>query len=263
MVMGIMNITPDSFYTGSRFSDIDTILKQFEKMVIEGAAIIDIGGQSTRPGSIRIEADEELQRVIPVIEAVHREFPEMIVSVDTYYSIVAKESIAAGASIVNDISGGKFDQAMLRSVGALGVPYVCMHTKGSPETMQVNPTYTNVTLEVLDYFIEKIEACGLAGIKDIIVDPGFGFAKTIRHNFELLKNLSTLKMLNKPIMLGLSRKATVYKTLKSDPGSALNGTTVLNTIGLLNGADILRVHDVKEAMEAIQLLQEYGDTGSN
>lgn len=257
VVMGIINITPDSFYKESRFSNSAAIIRQFEKMLQDGAGIIDIGGQSTRPGSERIAVEEELARVIPVVEKLGKEFPEAVMSVDTFNSRVASESIAAGARIINDISCGSLDANMLSVVGSLNVPYVCMHARGTPETMQQKPFYENVTREVLDFFIGKAETCRLAGIKDVIIDPGLGFGKTIRHNLELLKNLSVFKMLNRPLLLGISRKSTIYKILNTTSAEALNGTTVLNTIGLLNGADILRVHDVKEARETILLYQEY------
>lgn len=254
VVMGIINATPDSFYSGSRRQGVDEVLRQAEKMINEGAAIIDIGGQSTRPGSEHIGIDEELSRVIPAIEAICQRFPESFVSVDTYYSKVAAEAVSAGASIVNDISSGMLDEQMIPVVASLHVPYIAMHMKGTPATMQQHANYENVTLEVLDFFIKKTEECRKAGIHDVIVDAGFGFAKTIAHNFTLLKNLLILKMLEKPLLAGLSRKATVYKTLGITPEEALNGTTVLNTIALLDGADILRVHDVKEAMEAVALV---------
>lgn len=263
IVMGIVNTTPDSFYKESRVQESTSILARIEEMLGEGATIVDIGGQSTRPSSTRIEASEELDRVMPVIETAVKEFPDAIISIDTYYSSVAKEAVTAGARLVNDVSGGLFDPEMLRVVGRLGVPYVCMHTKGDRETMHITPSYENLAAEVFDYFIEKTDICHKEGISDIIIDPGFGFAKNIQHNFQLLKHLSLLKMINKPIMLGLSRKSTIYKTLRSDPENALNGTTVLNTIGLLNGADILRVHDVKEAVEAITLVQEVLNAGIN
>jgi dihydropteroate synthase len=254
LVMGIINATPDSFYAGSRYKETDGILQQAETMLNEGAAILDIGGQSTRPGSEPITAGEELQRVISGIEAIHKEFPEAIISVDTYYSVVAKEAVAAGASIINDISAGSMDEQMIPVVTSLQVPYVLMHIKGSPATMQQSPEYENVTKEVLDFFIFKKDELHKAGIHDIIVDPGFGFGKTISHNFELLRNLSVFKMLDCPILAGISRKSTVYKTLGVTTEDALNGTTVLNTIALMNGACILRVHDVKAAREAIQLV---------
>ncbi len=253
VVMGIINATPDSFYSGSRFEGTAAILHQAEQMIKDGAAILDIGGQSTKPGSLRISAEEELQRVIGPVEAVHKKFPEIVLSVDTFYSKVATEAIAAGASIINDISAGKIDEMMIATVASLQVPYILMHMQGTPETMQQQPQYENVTREVLDFFIWKVDALHKAGIKDIIIDPGFGFGKTIAHNFELLKHLTVFKMLNCPVLLGVSRKSTIYKTLGITVAEALNGTTVLNTIGLMNGATILRVHDVKEAVETIKL----------
>ncbi|THU38063.1 dihydropteroate synthase [Niastella caeni] len=254
LVMGIINTTPDSFYEGSRFMGESGILKQAEHMLQAGADILDIGGQSTRPNSTQVTPDEELQRVIGAIESLRFNFPEAVVSIDTYYARVAAEAVAAGASIVNDISAGTIDPLMLSTTGRLQVPYVCTHMKGTPATMQQHATYDNVTREVLDFFIQKIAECHAAGITDMIIDPGFGFAKTPAHNFTLLKNLAALKMLDKPILIGLSRKSTIYKTLGITAEEALNGTTVLNTVGLLHGANIIRVHDVKEAKEAIELV---------
>jgi len=251
--MGIINATPDSFYEGSRFSGTDKILVQAEKMISEGADILDIGGQSTRPGSEQVSMDTELSRIIGSIEAIHQKFPEIIISVDTYYSTVAKKCIHAGASIVNDISSGTMDKEMLWTIAAFQVPFVAMHMKGTPQTMQQQADYENVTREVLDFFIRKKDECKTAGIADVIMDPGFGFAKTIANNFKVLKDLSVFKMLDAPLLVGLSRKSSVYKTLGISPEEALNGTTVLNTIALMNGANILRVHDVKEAKEAIKL----------
>lgn len=256
LIMGIINSTPDSFFQGSRFSGTDAVLARAEKMLEEGADIIDIGGQSTRPGSTLLTATEELQRVIENVEAIHNRFPEAFISIDTFYALVAKETVAAGACIINDISAGSMDETLISMVASLNVPYVLMHMKGMPGTMQQNAHYENVTREVLDFFIHRIPLVRKAGIKDIIVDPGFGFGKTIDHNFELLRNLSAFKMLDCPILLGLSRKSTIYKTLGTGPEQALNGTTVLNTVGLENGAAILRVHDVKEAREIISLLGE-------
>jgi dihydropteroate synthase len=257
MVMGIINTTPDSFYEDSRFTETKAVLLEAEKMLADGADILDLGGQSTRPGSEQHGVEEELIRVIHAIESVHQYFPEAIISIDTYHAKVAKEAVAAGASIVNDTSGGNADASMLHEVAAWNVPYICMHNKGTPETMQKDPVYQNVTKEVLDFFIQKINDCKKAGIHDVIIDPGFGFGKTIRHNFELLKNLSAFKMLERPLLLGISRKSTIYKTLGVTAKEALNGTTVLHTIGLQNGANILRAHDVKEAKEAIRLFVEY------
>lgn len=261
LVMGIINVTPDSFYSSSRITGIDDILRQSEKMLADGAAILDIGGQSTRPGSIEQDTSEELQRVVPAIEAIYKNFPEAYISVDTYRSAVAKKAVEAGACIVNDISGGTIDNAMLATVALLKTPFVCMHIKGTPATMQSEAHYDNVTREVLDYLVQKVEMCRLTGIHDVIVDPGFGFAKTIQHNFELLKNLEVFKILNRPLLLGISRKSTIYKTLGISTSGALNGTTVLNTIGLLKGAAILRVHDVKEAVEAVKLVFQMADLG--
>ena len=254
LIMGIINTTPDSFYEGSRFMAIDDMLRQAEKMLREGADMLDIGGQSTRPGSVQIGKEEESERVIPAVETLCMHFPESIVSIDTYHATVARKAVEAGASIVNDISSGA-DPEMLSTVAALDVPYICMHIKGSPENMQHHAQYEDVTREVLDYFIRKKESCLAAGIKDVIIDPGFGFAKTIQHNFQLLRNLSALQLLQCPILVGLSRKSTIYKTLGTDAAGALNGTTVMNTIALLHGANILRVHDVKEAKETATLIE--------
>ena len=253
IVMGIINATPDSFFGGSRFNCVDEIVAKAEKMLNDGADILDIGGQSTRPGSELISAEEEIERVVPAIKAIAEKNPEAFISIDTFYSKVAAAAIDAGASIVNDISAGSMDNKMIATVAELKVPYILMHMKGTPQTMQQNTIYENVTLEVLDHFISKTHELQKAGIVDIIIDPGFGFAKTIDQNFVLLKNLSAFKMLDKAIMLGVSRKSTIYKTLGVNADEALNGTTVLNTIGLMNGASILRVHDVKEARETIKL----------
>lgn len=256
MVMGIINITPDSFYDGSRQTD-ESILSMTTKMLNDGADIIDIGGQSTRPGSERISIKEELKRVLPAIEIILKSFPDTIISVDTYQSAVAEESVNAGAVIINDISGGNMDSDMIFTVAKLGVPYICTHMKGTPENMQDNPSYENITKDVLVFFIKKTGECKQAGINDIIIDPGFGFGKTITHNFKLLKELSVFQMLDKPIMAGLSRKSTIYKTLGVSADDALNGTTALHMLALHNGANILRVHDVKEAKEVIKLFLRY------
>lgn len=255
VVMGIINTTPDSFYAHSRKNKTDAIVQQAEKMLHEGAAILDVGGQSTRPGSERITAAEEIERVVPAIESILNNFPEAIISIDTYQSVVAKAAIDAGACIVNDISAGEMDGQMLETVTASKIPYICMHMLGKPDTMQQSPQYNNVVLEVLDYLAKKINQCRSMGIHDVITDPGFGFGKTIQHNFTLLKSLEAFKMLDVPILAGLSRKSTVYKTLGVTSEEALNGTTVLNTIALMNGANILRVHDVKEAVEAVKMVE--------
>ena len=258
LLMGIINATPDSFFTGSRYEGTDAVLRQAGQIFKDGAVILYIGGQSTRPGSERLSPADELKRVIESIKAIHQNFPEAFISIDTYYSLVAKEAVAAGASIVNDISAGTMDERMIETVAALKVPYVLMHMQGTPQTMQQHPRYENVTKEVLDFFIRKKDELHRAGITDIIIDPGFGFGKTIDHNFELLRNLPVFKMLDCPLLLGISRKSTISKTLGITAEEALNGTTVLNTIGLMNGASVLRVHDVKEAAEAIKLFVAYG-----
>ncbi|MEO8860783.1 MAG: dihydropteroate synthase [Ginsengibacter sp.] len=258
LVMGILNVNNDSFYAASRLQNLDAISKKVDQMIEEGADIIDIGGQSTQPGSERVSANEELKRVMPVFEMLAKNNNNILLSIDTYHSEVAKETVLAGASIVNDISAGEMDKKMLETVATLGVPFIAMHIKGVPETMHQSIQYENVVTNVLDFFIDKISQCRNAGIVDVIIDPGFGFGKTIAHNFQILKSLEIFKMLGKPLMAGLSRKSTIYKTLQIDVNDALNGTSVLNTIALLNGANILRVHDVKEAREAVTLLQAYG-----
>lgn len=255
LVMGILNITPDSFYAGNRLLTEKSWLNAAEKMVSEGADILDIGGQSTRPGSDRIGIEEELRRVLPVIEELNRHFPDTILSIDTYQSRVALEAVAAGASMVNDISAGEMDPNMLKVVGGLSVPYICMHMQGRPETMQQSPAYDDVVMEVLDFFMRKRIECLAAGIHDLVLDPGFGFGKTIEHSFQLLHRLHAFKITGLPILAGLSRKSTIFKTLGVTAAEALNGTTVVNTIALMQGADILRVHDVKEAKEAITLIK--------
>jgi len=261
LVMGIINTTPDSFYEESRFTGIDGILKKAELMLKQGASILDIGGQSTRPGSERISADEELQRVIGAVESMHFNFPDAVIAVDTYWSKVAREAVAAGASIINDISAGTADPDMPGTAGALQTPFIAMHMPGSLNSMHQKPAYENMMREMLDFFIKKMEDCHRAGIRDIIIDPGFGFGKTLSQNFELLQQLSVFNILDRPILLGLSRKSSIYNTLGITAGEALNGTTVLNTVGLLNGASILRVHDVKEAVEAVKLVGELGNSG--
>lgn len=253
-VMGILNTTPDSFYDGGVLKNENEILGQVEKMLNEGATFLDIGGYSSRPGAKDISISEELNRVIPAIEHVLKNFPETSISIDTFRSEVAKKAIESGAAIINDISAGKLDENMLNTVAQLQVPYIMMHLRGTPQTMQTLSSYENVTLDVLHYFSERIAAARLAGINDIIADPGFGFAKTVEQNFELLSKLELFKNLEIPILVGLSRKSMIYKTLGITPQEALNGTTALNSIALLKGVNILRVHDVKEAMECVRLV---------
>jgi dihydropteroate synthase len=256
-IMGILNLTPDSFYDGGLFNNTDRALAQTEKMLQEGATFIDVGGASSKPGAVEISIDEELSRVLPIIEEIHKRFPEAIISIDTYRSIVAKQAVATGAAIVNDISGGNLDAKMLGTVGALwGVPYIAMHMQGKPQNMQDNPSYDNVMVEMRSFFAAKIDEAHKAGIHDIIIDPGFGFGKTLDHNYSLLKNLSSIKMDGIPILIGLSRKSMIHKLLKIEAADALNGTTVLNAIALQQGAQILRVHDVKEAQQAVHLIEK-------
>jgi dihydropteroate synthase len=256
-VMGILNINHDSFYEGSRFTDLQDILEKATQMAKEGADIIDIGGQSTRPGSERISAEEEIKRVIPVIDLLASRLENTLISVDTYHAEVARVSAGAGASMINDISGGEMDPRMPEVVATLEVPYVCMHMKGVPETMQQNIAYDNILTEVFDFFSKKIHELVRAGVHDIIIDPGIGFGKTMANNFHLLKNLSVFQQFERPVMAGVSRKSFIYKTLGVTPDKALNGTTVMHTIALMEGANILRVHDVQEARETVQLLQAY------
>lgn len=257
LVMGIINSTPDSFYGASRQQATDALLQKAEQMLAAGADILDIGGQSTRPGSQPVTQEAEMERVIAPIAALHRQLPEAVISIDTFYAEVAAAAVAAGASMVNDISAGDIDAAMLPTVAALKVPYICMHMKGTPQTMQQYTQYGNILAEIIDYFIAKLDQCRKAGIQDVIIDPGFGFSKTIAQNFTLLKQMQLLRVLERPILAGLSRKGSIYKTLGTTPENALNGTTVLNTLALQNGAAILRVHDVKEAVEAVTLYSAY------
>ncbi len=255
-IMGVLNLTPDSFYDGGSYNNKERALAQTEKMLLEGATFIDIGGASSKPGSVEISTDEELARVLPVIEEIHKTFPETSISIDTYRSDVAKLAVAAGAAVVNDISGGNLDAKMLKTVGALGVPYVAMHMQGTPQNMQDKPSYDNILTDIRSFFAAKIDAAHKAGIHDIIIDPGFGFGKTLKHNYSLLKNLSSIKMNGIPMLIGVSRKSMIYKLLQTEVTDALNGTTVLNTVALQQGAQILRVHDVKEAHQAVQLIEK-------
>jgi dihydropteroate synthase len=253
IVMGIINCTPDSFYQESRKQETDEIVAQAQKMMEEGAAIVDIGGASTRPQAAEVSEQEEIDRVIPAIQAISKHLPDMWISVDTYRSTVAKAAIEAGARMVNDISAGLFDAQMLESVAALKVPYIAMHNRGTAQTMHQNPNYANITEEVMSELQEVIVRCHNAGIVDVILDPGFGFAKNIEHNFELLNHMAQLRLLGKPILAGISRKSMIYKSLNTDASNALNGTTALHMVALQQGANILRVHDVREAVECIEL----------
>ena len=254
--MGILNATPDSFYAGSRAASVDAVLVKAGQMLEEGAAILDVGGASTRPGAEEILVEEELVRVLPAIEAIVRKFPSAILSIDTYQSRVAKAAVDAGAAIVNDVSGGLWDKAMLFTVAALRVPYIAMHAKEKPAIMQRAPHYAgDVVVEVFDHLRAVLQRCNAAGIHDVVLDAGFGFAKAPAHNFSLLKNLEALRALGRPLLVGVSRKGMVHRTLGIRAEDALNGSTVLHTVALMNGASILRVHDVKEAVEAIKLVE--------
>lgn len=255
-VMGILNITPDSFFDGGRYKNESTILRQVEKMLLEGATFIDVGAYSSRPGATHISEAEELLRIVPVIELLVREFPNIIISVDTFRSAVAEQTIDAGAAMINDISGGNMDNNMFCTIGKLRVPYVMMHMLGTPQNMQKNPIYEDVTQEVISFFAEKIYRLHQLQVNDVLIDVGFGFGKTIEHNYELLKNLDLFKSIDCPLLVGVSRKSMLYKPLKINAEEALNATTSAHTIALLKGANILRVHDVKEATEAIKIVKK-------
>lgn len=255
VIMGILNVTPDSFYDGGKLDSQSTILQQAKQMIGEGATILDIGGMSSRPGAEVISAAEEMKRVLPAIEVIIQEFPDVIISIDTVNSETTKQAVAAGASIVNDISAGQFDDALYETVAALDVPYILMHMQGQPKTMQLNPNYDDIVHDVLDFFVNEIEDLRALGVKDIIVDPGFGFGKTLDHNYEMLKKMHVFQMMNVPVLAGISRKSMIYKALETTATEALNGTTALHMVALQQGAKILRVHDVKAAMECITLYQ--------
>jgi dihydropteroate synthase len=252
LVMGILNATPDSFHAASR-ADLDAALHHAERMLKEGAAILDIGGMSTRPGSEEVAVDVELRRVVPVMEAIHRRFPEAWLSVDTYRANVARAAVEAGAGLVNDVGAGLLDPAMLPTVAALHVPYIAMHMQGTPRTMQQAPQYADVAAEVTRFLADRLAACHAAGIPDVWLDPGFGFGKTTAHNYLLLRELPRIKSLGAPVLVGVSRKRMINEVLGITAAEALNGTTVVNTLAMERGADILRVHDVKEAAEVVRL----------
>lgn len=261
-VMGILNITPDSFYSDSRQHSAEAAVKKAGQMLKDGADILDIGGYSSRPNAKDISVQEELDRVVPVITAVHKAHPEAIISVDTFRGLVARESVAAGASIVNDISAGSIDESLLPAVAELGIPYVLMHMRGTPQNMTSHADYEDVVQSVMDHLTARIKELRQMGISDIIVDPGFGFAKGPTHGFSLLAHLEVFKTLNCPVLVGLSRKSMIWKTLGIGPEDALNGTTVLNTLAVQKGANILRVHDVSAAKEIVTLWGKLRDTES-
>ncbi len=254
-VMGILNITPDSFYEGSRVNREETAIAKALQMLEEGASILDVGGYSSRPGADDISPQEETDRVLPVIELIVNQRPDAIISIDTFRASVAKEAIDAGAHIINDISGGQLDDQMFDLVSKLKVPYIMMHMKGTPQTMKGLAHYEDLVPEIVDFFAKRIKLLVQKGCSDIIIDPGFGFAKTIDHNFALLRHLESLKILGYPILVGVSRKSMIYKKLEISAAEALNGTTALHMAALLNGADLLRVHDVKEAVQTIELFK--------
>ncbi|MCB0579267.1 MAG: dihydropteroate synthase [Phaeodactylibacter sp.] len=256
VVMGILNVTPDSFFDGGKFTREDALLRQVEKMLEEGAGIIDVGGMSSRPGAEAIDVEEELRRVIPAIRAVRKRFPDAILSIDTVRSRVAREAVDAGAAIVNDISAARFDDQMYEETGKLGAPYILMHMQGTPRNMQKQPVYEDVVREVLDFFVAEVDKLRRAGVKDIVLDPGFGFGKTVGHNYQLLKNMHVFQILDYPLLAGLSRKSMINKVLGVSPAGALNGTTALNMVALQQGARILRVHDVLPAVETVKLWAE-------
>lgn len=257
-VMGILNVTPDSFFDGGNFNQLDSALFQIEKMLEDGATFIDIGGQSTRPGAEMISESEELKRVIPIIEISLKKFPEILISVDTFRSVVAQNSIESGACMVNDISGGNLDANMFETIAKLRCPYILMHIQGTPQNMQENPTYNNVTLDIIKELSEKIFQLRALKVNDIIIDPGFGFGKTLEQNFQLLRELDLFeKVLQVPVLAGLSRKSMIWKTLNSNAENALTGTITANTLALIKGAKILRVHDVTEAVECIKIYENY------
>ncbi len=256
-VMGILNLTPNSFFDGGKYNqNIDLILSQVDKMLLDGATFIDIGGYSTKPNADFVSEADEIERLTPAIQAIMAHFPNAILSIDTFRSTVAEIAIHHGAAIINDISAGNLDQKMLKTIGNLKVPYIMMHSKGTPQTMQSLCEYQNLMTDLFYYFTQKINIARSFGIHDLIIDPGFGFAKTLSQNFEILKNLSYFESINLPILVGISRKSMVYNTLQNTANEALNGTTVLNTLALTQGAKILRVHDVKEAKETIILFNK-------
>jgi dihydropteroate synthase len=255
-IMGILNVTPDSFFDGGRYINEEDIIGRVNSMEYDGARIIDIGGYSSRPMATHVSEEDELLRILPIVKLIKKNFPDILISIDTFRSKVAEKSIEAGANFINDISGGNMDNNMFNCISEMQVPYILMHMLGTPQTMQENPSYNNVVKEIKQFFTEKINELTQLGVKDIILDPGFGFGKTIEQNYELLNNLNEFTTFGLPIMAGVSRKSMINKIINTTPEEALNGTSVLNTVALINGANILRVHDVKEANETIKLLNQ-------
>lgn len=260
-IMGILNVTPDSFYDGGVHNSEKKILNHVEKMLNDGAIFIDIGAYSSRPNGINVDENEELNRVVPALELVNKKFPETIISIDTFRSKVAETCLNSGASIINDVSAGEMDKKMMKIVGKYNVPYVMMHMKGNPQNMIRKTNYDDMLKEIIKYFSKKINQAVSYKINDMIIDPGFGFAKDLKQNYDLLSNIDLLKILDKPIMVGISRKSMIYQSLKTNAKESLNGTTVLNTVSLIKGASILRVHDVKEANECIKLISALNNQG--
>ena len=258
--MGILNVTPDSFYDGGRFRNKSSILKQVDTMLDEGATFIDVGAYSSRPGAEHVSEDEEFARILPIIEFLIKNFPDILLSVDTFRSNIAKACVDAGACMINDISAGLQDKNMLMTIAELRVPYIMMHMRGTPQTMQKHTTYDDLIKEIIYYFSKRIAEARSLGIVDLIIDPGFGFAKTLEQNYELLNKFELLKIIELPLLAGVSRKSMIYKTLETTADKALNGTTALNTIALMKGASILRVHDVKEAVECVTLFKQLKST---
>ena len=255
-VMGILNITPDSFYDGGQFKDSKSILVQTEKLISEGATFVDIGAYSSRPGADFVSENEELHRIIPVVELILKHFPKALISIDSFRANVIRECVNAGAVISNDISAGHLDDQMMKTIGELGIPYIMMHMRGTPQTMQNLTHYDHLITEIFSYFSEQVQLAKQHKIMDVVIDPGFGFAKTLSQNYELLGKLEFFQNLNCPILCGVSRKSMIYKTLNCLPKEALNGTTALNMVALMNGTNILRVHDVEEALECVKLFNQ-------
>lgn len=255
-VMGILNITPDSFYDGGQFKDSKSILVQTEKLISEGATFVDVGAYSSRPGANFVSENEELHRIIPVVELILKHFPKTLISIDSFRANVIRECVNAGAVISNDISAGHLDDQMMKTIGELGIPYIMMHMRGTPQTMQNLTHYDHLITEIFSYFSERVQLAKQHKIMDVVIDPGFGFAKTLSQNYELLGKLEFFQNLNCPILCGVSRKSMIYKTLNCLPKEALNGTTALNMVALMNGTNILRVHDVKEALECVKLFNQ-------
>ncbi len=261
IVMGILNVTPDSFFDGGKYKTEKKVLKRAEDILEQGGSVIDIGALSTQPGSEAISTKEEIDRLLPAVKAVRKNFPDAFVSIDTYRSWVALKVIEdCGPCMVNDVSGGNFDAHMFDTIGKLGVPYILMHMQGTPLKMQENPEYEDIIRDISLFFTEKVKRLTKAGVKDVIIDPGFGFGKTLEHNYELLNRLDSFKVFQLPLLVGVSRKSMISKLLKSNPDEALNGTSVVNTLALMGGADILRVHDVKEAVEVVRIFEKVRST---